>query len=146
MSDERLLGPASVTWNDYRGTAAADDADAIANSRSLYEMSGLDRDRWTIVSIDLDRRDAQQQVTVYAFDRVGHGVRSQAELLEYGQQAGLLPVTAFHLDDPAQVDAFRQEAFKRTSVRLVAREISDHQLTIERHESLRPTSSAQMLD
>ncbi|MBA3529565.1 MAG: hypothetical protein H0T91_09710 [Propionibacteriaceae bacterium] len=136
MGDERTsLGAASVQWNDYVGTAAADDADAVVNTRSLYEIAGLDRDQWTIVSIDL-RWEAAHQVTVYAFDRNRYRVEPAADLREFGQRAGELPVTAFHLEDPAQAEDFRNEAFKRMSVRLVARALSDQQLAIDEHEHL----------
>jgi hypothetical protein len=42
------LGSAQARWNDYVGTAAADDAAAILAIRSLHEVVSLDRDRWTI--------------------------------------------------------------------------------------------------
>jgi hypothetical protein len=56
MDDERLvLGPADARWNDYVGTAAADDAPVVAGLASLYSIAGVDRDRWTIVGMDLSR-------------------------------------------------------------------------------------------
>jgi hypothetical protein len=133
MSDERLLGPASVRWNDYVGTAAADDADAITRTRSLYAVAGLDRDRWFIVSMDLEWRDETQSVTVYAYDRarVDASVADVAALIEQGSD---IPVTAFHLDDRKQVEAFRAEAFKRMAVRLVASGVRDQRLSIDQHQ------------
>jgi hypothetical protein len=64
-----LLGSARVRWNDYVGTAAADDADALLATRSLYEISGVDRDRWTIVGMDFSRGLPLEQVVNYAVDR-----------------------------------------------------------------------------
>jgi hypothetical protein len=31
-----MLGPASASWNDHLGTAAADDADVVLQARSLF--------------------------------------------------------------------------------------------------------------
>lgn len=52
LGEQSRLGSAQVRWNDYVGTAAADAAQALLNTRSLYEVAGLDRDRWTIVGVD----------------------------------------------------------------------------------------------
>ena len=49
------LGSAQARWNDYVGTAAADDTTAILDARSLYEIVGLDR--WAIVGIDFSLAD-----------------------------------------------------------------------------------------
>jgi hypothetical protein len=130
---KKTLGSATVKFNDYVGTAAADDADAILNARSLYQIAGLDRERWTILSIDLEQTKSSHQVVVYAFDRERHPAGSYAELLEHGRETGELPVTAFHLGDPQQVEQFRTEAFKRMAIRLVARALVDSKLTIEEH-------------
>jgi hypothetical protein len=130
----RSLGSASAQFNDYVGTAAADDADAILKARSLYQIAGLDRDRWTIVSIDVEQSKSAHEVTVYAFDRERHQAQSYADLLEIAQEEGELPVTAFHLDDPDQVAEFRNEAFKRMAIRLTARALAGSELTISDHE------------
>lgn len=130
------LGSASAYWNDYVGTAAADDAAAVLSAPSLYQMAGLDRDRWTIVSIDIERADAEHRVTVYACDRQQDGLAGQADLADLGRQSGGLPVTAFHLDDPDRVEVFRLEAFKRLAIRLTARGLADTRLTVSRHEQL----------
>jgi hypothetical protein len=39
----RVLGPASTNFNDYLGTVAADDAAAVMNEPSLYELAEIDR-------------------------------------------------------------------------------------------------------
>ena len=133
MSDEHLLGPASVRWNDYVGTAAADDADAITRNRSLYAIAGLDRDRWFIVSMDLEWRDETHLVTLYAYDRARTDA-SAADVEALIDQGSDIPVTAFHLDEPQQVEAFRVEAFKRMAVRLVASGVRDQRLSIDQHQ------------
>ena len=69
LGEQGRLGSAQVRWNDYVGTAAADDADALLNTRSLYKIAGLDRDRWTIVGIDFMMGAASERVVVYGIDR-----------------------------------------------------------------------------
>ena len=135
---QQTLGSAAVRFNDYVGTAAADDADAVVHARSLYQIAGLDRDRWTIVSIDVEQSGAAHQVTIYAFDRQRHPVANLADLAELGQGDDELPVTAFHLVDPDQVEDFRNEAFKRLAVRLTLRALTDSRLTIDEHAELKP--------
>ena len=119
VMDSRL-GSAQVRWNDYVGTAAADDADAVLATRSLYEIAGLDRDRWMVVGLDLALGDAAG-VVVYAVDRDGG-----AEALE----AEEVPVTAFRLSASTTLDSFLAEAFKRVSVRLMASSVHDKQFVV----------------
>jgi hypothetical protein len=121
-SMQSRLGSAQVRWNDYVGTAAADDADAVLDTRSLYEIAGLDRDRWTIVGIDFTLDDAQEIVVIYAADRADAGGNSD--------EAEEMPVTAFHLAPSTQLNAFLREAFKRISVRLLSSVVADKQLLV----------------
>ena len=67
----RVLGPASTNFNDYLGTVAADDAEAVMHEPSLYELADLDRDRYTVLAVDL-RVEGRTTATVYAIDRVEH--------------------------------------------------------------------------
>jgi hypothetical protein len=64
----RVLGPAHKRFNDYVGTVAADDAEAVKGQPSLYELANIDRDLYTIVAVDL-RIDGPVTATVYAVDR-----------------------------------------------------------------------------
>lgn len=50
-----VLGPANTRFNDYVGTVAAVDAEAVKDQPSLYEIAGIDRDRYTILAVDLPR-------------------------------------------------------------------------------------------
>ena len=43
-----VLGPARTRFDDYVGTVAADDAEVVKDQPSLYELAGIDRDRYTI--------------------------------------------------------------------------------------------------
>ena len=75
-----VLGPASRRFNDYVGTVAADDAVAVKDQPSLYEIADIDRDRYTILAVDL-RVDGPVTATVYAIDRVERGIARHAEML-----------------------------------------------------------------
>lgn len=125
------LGAAQVRWNDYIGTAAADDADAILDTRSLYEIVGLDRDRWTIVGLDFLLASSADRGVVYAIDRRA----TSSDPIE-----GDLPVTAFHLGTSGRLDKFLREIFKRFSVRLLATAVQDRELVVVEHASLTDTS------
>jgi hypothetical protein len=123
MDDERFrLGSAQARFNDYAGTAAADDADAVLNSRSLYEIAGLDRERWTIVAIDFSLASTSETVVVYAADR-GDSDSDRAETAE-------LIVTAFQLAPSVRLGQFLHEAFQRISVRLLSGALGDRQLVV----------------
>jgi hypothetical protein len=122
------LGSAQVRWNDYLGTAAADDADALLNTRSLYEIAGLDRDRWAIVGIDFSLGSASEPLVVYGMERTAD---------EDEQEAGeRVAVTAFHLGSSVRLDQFLSEAFQRVSVRLVAGVVKDKELVVAEHAQL----------
>ncbi len=129
MTKHQVLGPASAGWSDYVGTAAAEDAPATLGSPSLYELAGVDRERWTILGIDIAVDDFTA-VTVYAFDRQSHGLVSMEEIERLGWQSGQIPVTAFPVSDSG-VDAFIEDAFKRVSIRLVARSVRDQALVVD---------------
>ncbi|GAB2589663.1 hypothetical protein [Microlunatus antarcticus] len=129
MTEHQVLGPATAGWSDYVGTAAAEDAVATLGSPSLYELAGVDRERWTILGVDI-AVDESTAVTVYAFDRTTHGVVSVEEIERLGWDSGQIPVTAFAVDD-AHVEAFVEDAFKRLTVRLVSRAVRDQALVVQ---------------
>lgn len=125
----RVLGPAAARWNDYVGTAAADDADALLDRPSLYELAEIDRGRYTIVGIDLAVWENDTAVSVYAVDRVAHRLENHADLDGLAQTRGDIPVVEFRL--PSQrVEEFLADAFKRISIRLVTRGVREHELVV----------------
>ena len=124
----RVLGSASTNFNDYVGTVAADDADAVADWPSLYELAHIDRNRYTIVAVDLTV-DGPTTATIYAFDRIEHGISLQAEIIELGRGRGEVPVVPFDLSPP-NVAEFIRHAFKRISVRLVTQTLRDQVLVV----------------
>jgi len=52
-AQQPVLGLANTRWNDCVGTVAADDAEALRDRPSLYDLAQIDRDRYTIVGIEL---------------------------------------------------------------------------------------------
>ena len=136
---QQALGPVSAQWNDYVGTAAADEALAVHNTPSLYELADLDRDRWAIVAVDIDVELGEKaSVSLYAVDRLVHNIRYSDDIVDLAQDLGELPVTRFTLPDPS-VEDFIKRAFKRISVRLVARQARE-QLLVASTESGRSES------
>jgi hypothetical protein len=59
----RVLGPASTNFKDYLGTVAADDTEALMYEPSLYELADLDRDRYTVLAVDLRVEVAPQRLS-----------------------------------------------------------------------------------
>ena len=124
----RVLGPASTNFNDYLGTVAADDAEAVMYEPSLYELADLDRDRYTVLAVDL-RVEGRTTATVYAIDRVEHPEALPSELVQRGQSQGDVPVVPFNLPE-ASAEEFIKRAFSRISVRLVTQPLHDHALVV----------------
>ena len=123
-----VLGPANTRFNDYVGTVAADDAEAVKDQPSLYEIAGIDRDRYTILAVDL-RVDGPVTATVYAIDRVEHGLARHAEIAELSESLGEIPVVPFDIPEVNVEDLIRH-AFRRISVRLVTQHFRDHALVV----------------
>ena len=119
-----------VRWNDYIGTSAADDAAAVRDRPSLYVLAGIDRERWTILAIDVKVFETEPAVTVYAIDRQAHGIGDTTSLQELAQQLGELPVTPFPLTEQ-HVEDFINDAFRHLSIRLISKEVRDHILVAE---------------
>lgn len=135
------LGPALVSWNDYVGTAAADECE-VGAAPSLYEITDLDPKAWTIVGVDLSTGQEAAALTVYAFNRIKHGVQSFAELLDHVDQAGELPVTAFEVALENSSDILG--LFKQLAVRLITRGVQHDCLVVT--EFRRPLTRPVMPD
>jgi len=123
-----LLGPANTRFNDYVGTVAADDAEAVKDQPSLYEIANIDRDRYTILAVDL-RIDGPVTATVYAVDRVELGIARHAEIAELSERLGEIPVVQFVVPEPNVEDLIRH-AFRRILIRLVTQHFREHALLV----------------
>ena len=105
-------------------------------SPSLYELAHIDRERYTILAIDLIV-DGPGAATIYAVDRVEQGISLHAEIVELGQREGEIPVVQFDLAEPG-VEEFIRKAFKRISVRLVAQHLRDQVLVVAKSSRRSP--------
>lgn len=123
-----MLGQASANFNDYLGTVAADDAEAVLDRPSLYELARVDRNRYTILAIDL-RVDGPATATVYAIDRVEREISLHAQIAELAKEGGEIPVVQFDLPEQ-NVEDFIRHAFTRISVRLVRQDLHDKVLVV----------------
>ncbi len=121
-----VLGPAHTGFNDYVGTVAADDAEAVKGQPSLYELANIDRDLYTIVAVDL-RIDGPVTATVYAVDRIAQGIGPHGDVAETGD--GEISVVPFDLPEP-NVEDFIRRGFRTISVRLVAHLFRDQVLAV----------------
>ena len=117
----RVLGPVSVRFDDYVGTAAADDAEAVMNQASLYELAAINREIWHIVGIDIVIHQSVPEVTVYA------SRRGTAEPSEFDQDEVL--VQPFDIPT-TRVDDFVNGAFRQIAIRLVVRTMQDRTLVV----------------
>jgi hypothetical protein len=131
MAPERALGAAATRWSDYIGTAAADGADAVLGRPSLYELAGLDRDRWLITALDIEVVNGQLSAVVYAFDRSTDASDQPPDVGAVIAAHGHLPVRAFPLGEGTQIQALLDQVFQRVAIRLVAREFSEDTLAVQ---------------
>jgi hypothetical protein len=129
-----VLGPAHTRFNDYVGTVAADDAEVVKDQPSLYELADVDRDRYTILAVDLSI-DGPVTATVYAIDRVEHGITRHSELAELSASRRQIPVVAFDIPEPNVEDLIRH-AFGRISIRLVTQHLPDLVLVVTESSSI----------
>ncbi len=105
-----IFGDATEQYNDWTGTAAADDADPDG---ALYELAGLDPERWVIVGIEIN----DGYVRVYAFDQ--RDALTPPEL--YAQEHGQIPVRVFQIhegDDNVWSLRVLTQCFKRWTIHL----------------------------
>jgi hypothetical protein len=123
-----VLGPANTRFNDYVGTVAADDAEAVKDQPSLYEIADIDRDRYTILAVDL-RVNGPVTATIYAIDRLEQGIARHAEIAELSESLGEIPVVPFDIAEPNVEDLIRR-AFRMISIRLVTQHFRDHALVV----------------
>ncbi|WP_146249244.1 hypothetical protein [Curtobacterium sp. MCLR17_042] len=133
------LGPAHVQYDQWLGTAAAED-DITVNSDDLYEVVGLDRTKWTIIGIEFfdGTSTRASRVTVQALDRAKHGLQhaQHEELRAFTDSRGHLPVTSFEVHG-TQAEDITKRVFKRYMVRLTTASFADAPLRVEELGDLR---------
>ena len=74
-------------------------------------------------------------MTVYATDRVEHGITRHSEIAELSASQRQIPVVAFDIPEPNVEDLFRH-AFGRISIRLVTQHLRDLILVVTEQSSI----------
>ncbi len=128
---------ATTRWNDYVGTVAADDPAALADTKSLYELTELDRDRWIIIGLDVVVTSAAPKIVVFAA-ACSDGRTRVEELLDTN---GSLPVTAHTILDRDQIQSILEEGFGSLAIRLRSRSIS-YPLSVTAPDTAAETTTA----
>lgn len=97
-----ILPPARSSYDDWLGTACAENS-MVTSGGDLYELAGLDRDRWLILAIDLGAsshgKPPSWTVRVYAADRGALGFEGVEDLDTVAKQHGGVPVVDILLHD-----------------------------------------------
>jgi len=97
----RSFGAGNVWAMEIKGRELGPDgAEAVLYRPSLYELAKIDRDRYTVVGIDVGV-DGPTSATVYAIDRCEHSIA------EGGQSGGEISVVEFSLPEPKVEDFIR---------------------------------------
>jgi hypothetical protein len=135
----RVLGQATTNFNDYVGTVAADDGKAVLDRRSIYELAQIDHDRYAIVAVEL-KVDGHAAVSVYAIDRVEHGISLNDEIVELGRSTGQIPVVQFNVPE-RNVAQFVRQAFPRISAQLVLQDLRGQLLVVTEASSIERLSA-----
>lgn len=137
--DPYNLGPAHVQYDQWLGTAAAED-DITVTSDDLYKVVQLDRTKWMIVGLEFfDGTSARtSRVTVQALDRVKHGLLDARyeDLRAFTDSLGHLPVTSFEVHG-TQAEEITKRVFKRYMVRLTTASFADTPLRVEELDDLK---------
>lgn len=93
--DPTPIGPAESTYQDWSGTAVAENS-LVVGSLDLYELAGLDRDRWSILGIDVTAfshgADPSWEVHVYAADKIELAIEGYDDWANAVDQHGGVPV------------------------------------------------------
>lgn len=107
-----ILGPAESTYDDWKGTACAENS-MLIGSGDLYALAGLadDRDRWSILGIEVDAyshgADPTWTVRVYAADRHELGVQGFEDFDRVAALHGGIPVVDILLHHVTLVDVIK---------------------------------------
>lgn len=102
VEEPTTLHSARSSYDDWLGTACAENS-MVASGGDLYELAGLDHDRWLILAIDVDAfshgAPPRWTVRVYAADRADLGFKGVEDLEAIAQERGSIPVVDILLHD-----------------------------------------------
>jgi hypothetical protein len=111
MDEPRRLTPASVQYNDWRGTAALDNPH---RAEKLYELLGVDQDEWSILGLEMwGGRIGEGDLTsgVRVFVAPAESTTAD-EILKRGE----VTVLEVALDDAELVWRLLRDGFKRWAI------------------------------
>jgi len=106
-----VLGPAESTYDDWKGTACAENSKI--SSGDLYALAGLDgeRHRWHILGIEMDAHSHGAQPTwvirIYAADWHELGIQSFEDYDRVAALHGGIPVVDIVLHDATPDDVLK---------------------------------------
>jgi hypothetical protein len=121
---------ASTQYDDLVGTVAADTADGLVHTKSIAELTGLEGTSWNIVGYRIYRIANTWNFHIYAADTEELGIKSHEDYARVEKKLGHIPVRDFAL--PHDVDAEKVFAalFKRFSVEMTYKGISNLQVAV----------------
>lgn len=126
MMHDNIWGDASVTYDDWHGTAQLDHRSNV----SLYELVGIDHNKWMIIGLDIGGGEQHHELRVLAIDRQyipeGGDVLPKVAAMNNGE----IPVTDFliHDADPYEILRAITHAF---DLRLRLKRTVDYPIRIE---------------
>jgi hypothetical protein len=129
-----VIGPASTNFDDYLGTVAADDAEAVLYEPSLYELADLDRDRFTIIGSRPQSGGTHHGDGLRYRRSREHPAAPPSEIAARGRSQGNSGC-AVDLPEASAEELIRQ-AFSRIAVRLVTQPLRDHALLVTEPNSI----------
>ena len=120
---------ARTTYPDWSGTSCAEDS-FTNTSGDLYELAGLDHDRWQILAIDMTAyshgEDPSWNIYVYAADRIEHEVTQAEDWEKVAAQHDGIPVVKVLLHNVDAGDVIK--CMKLMSIQLRDRSTRSHHL------------------
>lgn len=130
------LTPASVQYDDYVGTAAADQADALVGTKSLEVLTGLAGTPWTIVGYHVYRSVNSWNFHLYAANKDELGINSHEDFASVERKLGHIPVRDFSLPHGVNPEEVFAALFKRFSITMTHRGLNGLQLAVTEGDDL----------
>lgn len=127
---------ASVQYDDLVGTVAADRADGLIHSKSIEELTGLKDTSWRIVGYRIYRSASSWNFHLFAANADELGIKSHDDFARVERELGHVPVRDFALPHDVDPEKVFAALFKRFSVEMTYKGISNLQLAVTGGEDL----------
>ncbi len=125
-----LLTQASVQYDDFVGTVAADTADGLIHTKSIEELTGLTDSPWKIVGYRIYRSASSWNFHLFAANADELGIKSHDDFARVEKELGHLPVRDFALPHDVDPEKVFAALFKRFSVEMTHKGISNLQVAV----------------